>query len=282
MCQPHDSKPVAEFAKNFGCAISRPKFLADFATAVFILLASLTTFADDADLAPAMEVGVDAMAEFGPPPDAIKALMLPILNAEITLIHHVCQPTEQQSAAIVAAAAATVPTWKRLISNEQPNWQRQFVKQPDDTWLLRIDYHTPEGQKLQEDPRGRIERDAKRLLAECLSPEQCEKYDAECEARQKLQARVVGDQYLMILDNKVGLSDDQRRECREVFDQCRGVPVDWLTVYLMNPTFCPPLPPPVTEILEPKQKKAWDSQQNVMIQHSVRVGPESFVKSWVQ
>ncbi|WP_430452551.1 hypothetical protein [Rhodopirellula europaea] len=201
------------------------------------------------------------------PPDFLK----PLVNAELSFVHRVCEPTEEQMKAIVESAEEAFDEMGDLLANNIRVAQ-----------LPR--FHGLNGETLNANPIRRIRNDTMEFLPLLLTEKQFQKYKQESSQRDRIEREAAVDYLITLLDSKLVLSEGQQRKLRTVFlSEWPSLDVEWINSYLNNPNFVPVIPSNLLrKVLNTDQQMAWASYQQVSMGVMIGQNAEQFLqKEWL-
>ncbi|EKK04472.1 hypothetical protein RBSH_00087 [Rhodopirellula baltica SH28] len=210
---------------------------------------------------------VKAEAKQPIPPEFLK----PLVNAELSFVHRVCEPTEEQMKAIVGSAEEAFDEMGDLLANNIRVAQ-----------LPR--FHGLNGETLNANPIRRIRDDTMEFLPLLLTEKQFQKYKQESSQRDRIEREAAVDYLITLLDSKLVLSEIQQRELRTVFlSEWPSLDVEWINSYLNNPNFVPVIPSNLLrKVLNTDQQTAWASYQQVSMGVMIGQNAEQFLqKEWL-
>lgn len=214
----------------------------------------------------------------GQPKDAPECLR-PLINAELSFIKRVCEPTDEQMKAIVEAAKEAHKALASIVTPQgvpvpfQPNGGAMFMGM--------------QGERISTNPYLRVREDIAKLLEPLVSAEQYAKYAEESKLRDVYEREAAVGIVLDMIDAKLVLSVDQRKEIFEkLMKDWKEVDLQWLQNYRNNPHYMPNLPEQlIAPSLTDSQKKIWTvaTQQKVtMYSHIGQGNPSGFVEEWIE
>ncbi|WDQ18042.1 hypothetical protein [Rhodopirellula sp. P2] len=210
---------------------------------------------------------VRAKKEKPKPPEFLK----PLMNAELSFVHRVCKPTEEQMQAIVESAQEAFDEMGDLLANNaRVNQQPRF--------------HGLNGETLAANPYRRIRDDTMDFLPLLLTEQQFQKYKQESSQRERIEREAATDYLVTLLDAKLVLTDVQQRKLRTVFlTGWSDLDVEWIGNYANNPNFVPVIPSNLLrKVLNSDQQAAWASHQQVSMGVMIGQSPERFLeKEWL-
>lgn len=201
------------------------------------------------------------------PPEFLK----PLVNAELSFVHRVCEPTEEQMKAIVESAEEAFDEMGDLLANNIRVAQ-----------LPR--FHGLNGETLNANPIRRIRNDTMEFLPLLLTEKQFQKYKQESSQRDRIEREAAVDYLITLLDSKLVLSEGQQRKLRTVFlSEWPSLDVEWINSYLNNPNFVPVIPSNLLrKVLNTDQQTAWASYQQVSMGVMIGQNAEQFLqKEWL-
>jgi len=201
------------------------------------------------------------------PPEFLK----PLVNAELSFVHRVCEPTEEQMKAIVESAEEAFDEMGDLLANNIRVAQ-----------LPR--FHGLNGETLNANPIRRIRNDTMEFLPLLLTEKQFQKYKQESSQRDRIEREAAVDYLITLLDSKLVLSEGQQRKLRTVFlSEWPSLDVEWINSYLNNPNFAPVIPSNLLrKVLNTDQQTAWASYQQVSMGVMIGQNAEQFLqKEWL-
>ncbi|TWT56054.1 hypothetical protein CA85_46460 [Allorhodopirellula solitaria] len=186
------------------------------------------------------------------PPEFLKSLV----NAEISFIKRVCEPTDDQMKEIIAAATQAYQATGDIV--REPN--QQFFA------ANAVRMMGPGNEQLNENPYDRIRSDAAKYLKPIISKEQYARYETESQQRSDFERAAVVGIIVGLVDDKIPMTDPQREQMAEMLMQDvdhRGYDLQSIQVYLNNSQYLPRLPGEVVrEVFNEKQAEAWNSQNS--------------------
>ncbi|KLU01520.1 putative signal peptide protein [Rhodopirellula islandica] len=210
---------------------------------------------------------VKAEAKQPKPPEFLK----PLVNAELSFVHRVCEPTDEQMKAIVESAQEAFDEMGDLLFNNARVAQ-----------LPR--FHGLNGETLNANPIRRIRDDTLDFLPLLLTEKQFQKYKQESSQRERIEREAATDYLVTLLDSKVVLTDVQQRKLRTVFlSEWLDLDVEWIGNYANNPNFVPVIPSNLLrKVLNTDQQAAWATFQQVSMGVMIGQSPERFLeKEWL-
>lgn len=201
------------------------------------------------------------------PPEFLK----PLMNAELSFVHRVCEPTKEQMDAIVESAQEAFDEMGDLLVNNA-----RIAQQPR--------FHGLNGETLSANPIGRIRDDTMDFLPLLLTEKQFRQYKQESSQRERIEREAATEYLVTFLNSKLVLSDVQQRKFRTVFlDEWSELDVEWIGSYVNNPNFAPIIPSNLLrKVLNTDQQAAWSSLQQVSMGVMIGQNSEYFLaKEWL-
>lgn len=251
--------------------------------AIFVSQPSLLVAQDDAvDLAEVQEIVGVAAIMLGPAgpvrdKDAPLEFLKPLINAEISFIKRVCEPSDEQMTAIIAAATKAY------------NATGDMVRDPNQ--LLAVGNHFrflgPRNELLNQNPYHRIREDAAIYLQPIITAEQYVHYQTESNQREQFERGAIAALYVGLINAKIPMTEQQQAEMRELMmaDQ-DDLDIECLQVYVNNPQYLPNVPAQVAnKVFTKKQLAAWKSLNAGQLSFSTRVGNNSemsIAEEWIK
>jgi hypothetical protein len=202
------------------------------------------------------------------PPEFLK----PLVNAELSFVHRVCEPTEEQMKAIVESAQAAFDEMGDLLANNI-----RVANQPR--------FHGLNGETLNANPVRRIRNDTMDYLPLLLTEKQFQKYKQESSQRERIEREAAADYLVTLINSKLVLTEVQRRKLRTLFfDDWADLDVEWISSYLNNPHFVPVIPSNLLrKVLNTDQQATWSSFQQVSMGIMIGQNAEMHLeKEWLQ
>jgi hypothetical protein len=177
----------------------------------------------------------------------------PLINVELSFVKRVCEPTDEQMAAIIAAARNAHQAMGNIIDNPRVN--RNVFDRSNEVFL------GPNQERLSANPYIWVRRDVERFLKPLVSAEQYARYIEELDAREKYEREAAIAILLELLDDKLHLSQDQQAKLHEEFLFGTNFPdLNSMNLYIQNPQYLPNLNGYAVEpILNNSQKLIWKS-----------------------
>nr|WP_236618366.1 hypothetical protein [Rhodopirellula europaea] len=203
------------------------------------------------------------------PPEFLK----PLVNAELSFVHRVCEPTEEQMKAIVESAQDSL---EGMVDILDPKVRGRTAS--------TIQYRGLDGQRLNQNPVRRIREDTMEYLPLLLSDEQYQKYKQESSQRERFEQEAASDYLAALVTYKLTLSKSQQRKLREVFlEEWPDLDSQWVVAYIDNQRFVPIIPSNLLrKVLTTEQQVAWASFQQVNISVMLGQNAELFLeKEWL-
>lgn len=213
--------------------------------------------------------GDKLLAKKPKPPEFLK----PLVNAELSFIHRVCKPTDEQMETIVESAEEALEGMVDLLD--------QRVR---GRTASTIQYRGLNGQRLNQNPVQRIREDTMDYLPLLLTEEQYQKYKQESSQRERIEREAASDYLVALMGEKLILTKIQKRQLREAFlEEWPDLDVEWVVTYISNQRFVPIIPSNLLrKVLTTEQQTAWASFQQVNINVMLGQNAELFLeKEWL-
>jgi hypothetical protein len=208
-----------------------------------------------------------------PAPDFLKHL----INAELSFVKRVCNPTDEQMTALVAAAKDSLGELAKIVVDQLPR-VNQLGRNPEM-------FVGPNNERMAVNPFKKVREHVGKLLQPLVSAEQYSQYIAEAKTRDEYERDAVVENLVEMLDRKLVLSRDQQIRLKYVLiDDEDLIDLHTLRTYSSNAQYLPQLPdnliiPILTEI----QKQLWSSLSRVSIQQSITEhNPTGFDEGWLK
>ena len=234
--------------------------------------------ADEAPKMPGVRPALQIRREINNPNQAVDFLK-PLVNAELSFVKRVCDPTDEQMTAIVAAAKEANEALASIVQDQrQPQAVDPFGRRQEM-------FIGPNNQRMSVNPFKRVREDVAKLLQPLVSAEQYSRYTAEAKARDEFERDAVVETLLEMLDTKLVLSPDQQTQLREKLGADDTLmDLHSLAIYRSNAQYLPQLPETlIVPILTASQKQVWNSLNRVNIQQSIVQGnPTGFAEEWLK
>ena len=182
----------------------------------------------------AQEVPVEVMmvAEQANVRDKTPECLKPLVNAELSFIKRVCNPSTEQMQSIVAEAKSAFDSMSDLSVEGQ-----RFIGNG------RGDFQGPNQEVFSGNPYTRVRSDAARYLTPLVSEDQYQRYVAEAKARDAFERSAAIDIALELIDDLVLLTSNQRVSIHEkLMQEWKDVDFQMMKLYLSNPQYMPEIP----------------------------------------
>lgn len=208
-----------------------------------------------------------------PAPDFLK----PLINLELSFVKRVCDPTDEQMTAIVAAAKEAHEAMANIFADQRQANERLGIH--------REIFMGPNNQRMNVNPFKRVREDVAKLLKPLVSEQQYANYTEEANSRDEYERTAAVDTLLEMLDAKLILSPEQQTQLQEKMSTSDTLPdLHTLIVYSSNTQYIPQLPDQlITPILSATQKQIWSSLNRVSIHQNLSQGnPTGFREDWLK
>jgi len=251
---------------------------ADNKKTILLKDAGVVQKADEAPKMPAVRPVLQIRREINNPNQAVDFLK-PLINAELSFVKRVCDPTDEQMTAIIVAAKHSLEALASIVQDPR-------VPQAMDPFGRRQEmFIGPNNQRMTVNPFKRVREDVAKLLQPLISAEQYLQYTAEAKARDEFERDAVVETLLEMLDTKLVLTPDQQTQLQEKLSADDTlIDLQSLAVYRSNAQYLPELPETlIVPILTASQKQIWSSLNRVNIQQSIAQGnPTGFAEDWLK
>jgi hypothetical protein len=208
-----------------------------------------------------------------PAPDFLK----PLINLELSFVKRVCDPTDEQMTAIIAAAKEAHEAMANILTDQRQAFENRGIQ--------REIFMGPNNQRMNVNPFKRVREDVAKLLKPLVSEQQYASYTEEANSRDEYERAAAVDTLLEMLDAKLLLSPDQQTQLHEKMSTSDTLPdLHTLIVYSSNTQYLPQLPDQlITPILSATQKQIWSSLNRVSIHQNLSQGnPTGFTEDWLK
>lgn len=180
----------------------------------------------------------DAGAEIEPAKKTAPEFLKPLINVELSFVKRVCDPSDVQMKAIVAAVKDAHKAMADIVKEngelDDDDHQRQHNE---------IKFVGPDGEWVLANPYRRIREDMARLLKPIVSQQQYARYMDETKAREEYERETAIGILIGLLDSKLALSAEQRGRLQKTFqNDLKEVDIHWLVSFDASATSLPPLP----------------------------------------
>jgi hypothetical protein len=211
------------------------------------------------------------------PPQAPECLR-PLINAELSFVKRVCEPTDEQMTAIVEAAKEAHKAMASIITEQG----QAIAWRPGDAMFMG-----PNQERISTNPFRRVREDIAKLLKPLISAEQYAKYTEEAELRDLYEQDAAVGIVLDMIDSRLVLSVDQRNEIeKKLMTGWKELDLLWLQNYRHNPQYMPTMPDQlITPSLSASQRALWTAatQQKVTMYANLNQGNSSgFTEEWIK
>ena len=222
----------------------------------------------------------DAGAEIELAKKTAPEFLKPMINVELSLVKRVCEPSDAQMKAIVAAvkdaheAMADIVKETGELDDDDNQGQHSEIKfvGPDGEWVLA-------------NPHKRIREDMARLLKQIVSQQQYARYMEETKAREEYERETAIGILIGLLDSKLALSAEQRDRLQRTFqNDLKEVDIHWLASFDASATSLPPLPDQLfaPELDEAQQKILASLPRDHMYAGIYNDGLVEFAEEWLK
>ena len=208
---------------------------------------------------------------------AAPEFLKPLINVELSFVKRVCEPTDDQMAAIVVAAKDAHEAMASILTDQgqafNPLGRNQQI------------FMGPNQERMSVNPYIRVREDVANLLKPLLSAEQYTRFVAEAKSRDEYERDAAVGTVLEMLDAKLILSPDQQTQLQEKLSADETLPdLHTLSVYSSNTQFMPQLSERlITPVLTEAQKQIWSSLIRVSIHQNISQGnTEGFTEDWLK
>lgn len=212
------------------------------------------------------------------PDDTPIEFLKPLVNVELSFIKRVCKPSDEQMSTIVKAANKAFLKMNEIVQDQNGIRVVHNVN-------AAVNVRGPNQERLTENPYVRIRDDAAKYLKPLLKKNQFENYLKESDARQQFERTVAIEIAVDLVDEKVILSDQQRKRLAEKLDtNWKSVDVQQMQMYLQNPQYVPALYfVALDAIFTKKQMVAWGSMKSTHFSLYIGNAPDSGLgEDWIK
>jgi len=201
----------------------------------------------------------------------------PLINVELSFVKRVCEPTDDQMAAIVVAAKDAHEAMASILTDQgqafNPLGRNQQI------------FMGPNQERMSVNPYIRVREDVANLLKPLLSAEQYTRFVAEAKSRDEYERDAAVGTVLEMLDAKLILSPEQQTQLQEKLSADETLPdLHTLSVYSSNTQYMPQLSERlITPVLTEAQKQIWSSLNRISFHQSILQGnSEGFTEDWLK
>lgn len=208
---------------------------------------------------------------------AAPEFLKPLINVELSFVKRVCEPTDDQMAAIVVAAKDAHKVMANTIMEQRPGVDLFGRNQEM--------FMGPNQERMSVNPLERVREDVAKLLKPIVSEQQYSRYVAEAKSRDEYERDAAVGTVLEMLDAKLILSPDQQTQLQEKLSADETLPdLHTLSVYSSNTQYMPQLSERlITPVLTEAQKQIWSSLNRISFHQSILQGnSEGFTEDWLK
>lgn len=194
----------------------------------------------------------------------------PLINLELSFIKRVCDPSDDQMAAMVKEAESIIGVMSDIVRVPGQVGMRGGVA---------IVFRGPNQEQLVGNPYHRVRKEMAIFVKPRLTPQQYDLYLEESTQRDEFEREVAIDIAVEMIDTKLVLTSEQRAEItQKLLQGWQQVDFQWMQSYLNNPQYLPTMPSGLIEsILTPTQINLWNSVNRTrVILHASVVNANSF------